>query len=289
MIRIATLGPEGTYSDTAVRLFGKRLGAEDIVIEYTTIPQAFRLVEKRECSYAIAPIENSVDGIIGTTIDFLIEHQDFVKVCDEIYIPIRHRLAAKSRLNYPEIERIYSHPSAINQCASKLSERAPQAKIIPVSSTTEAARMAMEDPTGRSAAICSQSAICLYGLTVISEDIQDYEENYTRFFAAGLTDGEPTGNDRTLLAIRYGEDKPGVLYGLISEFASRNINLTFIQSRPYKIRPNQYVLVIEAVGHKRDPIVEEALKAIDRRIKALDGWKKILGSYPRRSIEEIFE
>ena len=105
-------------------------------------------------------------------------------------------------------------------------------------------------------------------------------------FVCGLTDSPPTGNDRTLLAVRFGVNRPGQLHEITGFFAENNIDLTFVQSRPYKVRPQEYVLIFEMIGHKSEPGLKNALNKVEQNVRATDGWKKVLGSYPHRKKEE---
>lgn len=288
-LRIATLGPQGTYSERASRHFVKRLGMEPDRVEFffTTVLNSLRMVQNRQADYAVIPAENMIDGLIGSTFDALIEFQDFVKVCDEIHLPINHILAAPSNVKWDGIARIYSHPSALNQCQNRLADLFPGVELIAVASTAAAAELAAKDTTATSAAICCNDTAQINRLAVYETDIQDYTVNETRFIVCGLTDAEPTGNDRTLLAVRYGANQPGQLYQTAKYFAEAAIDLAFVQSRPYKVKPQEYVLIYELIGHKSDPRVEQALKNVELQVRASNGWKKILGSYPKRERETI--
>lgn len=290
-MKIATLGPHGTYSEWAAKLFAKRLhlDSEELSIICTTVNNSLRMVQNNQVDYAVVPVENMIDGLIGSTFDALLEYQDFVKVCDEIHLPISHVLAAHPGISWNAIDKIYSHPSALNQCQNRLSELFPKADLIPVASTAEAAQRITGDSAHRSAAICNRLTAETNGLSIFTEEIQDYPLNETRFFVCSLHDGQPTGNDRTLIAVRYGINRPGQLYQSAQYFAENQIDLTFIQSRPYKIKPQEYVLIYEFIGHKSYPHVENALKSIELQVRATNGWKKILGSYPKREREDINE
>jgi prephenate dehydratase len=286
LVKIATLGPRGTYSEEASRRYAQRFGRTSPEIEFTTVERSLRYVEERMVDVAIIPVENMVDGVVGSTLDALIEHHDFVKVCDEVNIRIRHVLAASSNIPLEDIRKVYSHSSALSQCSGTLSNLMPAAILVPVGSTGEAAEMVKNCGEYGSAAICSHQAAREYGLAILDENIQDYIENMTRFMVCALTDSPYTGSDKTLMAIRPGRDKPGILYELLKGLAEARVNLTFIQSRPYKIRPNEYVFVVEMDGHKVLPNIKGALLDIDRQVREDDGWKKVLGSYPRRGLEE---
>ena len=288
-MKIATLGPQGTYSQQAALLFAKRLSPSandtDIELVFTTINNSLRLVQNYQADYAVVPAENMIDGLIGSTFDALIEFQDFVKVCDEVSLSIKHSLGAAPGANWNKIQHIYSHPSALNQCQNQLEELFPQATLIPLVSTAEAAERVLHDQSLSSAAICSPASIKAHGLDVFPEEIQDYLLNETRFLACSLTDSAPTGNDRTLLAVRYGENHPGQLYQTAKYLADVQVDLTFIQSRPYKVKPQEYVLIYEFKGHKAQPQVQAALRNIELQVRNSGGWKKILGSYPKRERE----
>lgn len=288
MLKIAILGPQGTYSEQAALRFAKRLKIppEQTELIYTNVHNSLRLVQNLQADYAVVPVENMIDGLIGTTFDTLIEFQDFVKVCDEIHLPISHVLAAPSNFDWSKLTRIYSHPSAINQCQIRLSELFPKADLIPILSTAEAAQNVFRDPLLNSAAICNSETANANQMIVFSQTIQDYPFNETRFLICALMDGEPTSNDRTLMAVRFGSNQPGQLFQITKFFADAKIDLTFIQSRPYKIKPQEYVLIFEFKGHKSAPEVENALKNIEMLVRVSDGWKKILGSYPKRERDE---
>ena len=288
-MKIATLGPKGTYSEQAALKFARRLNIPIAQLEiiYTTTNNSLRLVQNRKADYAVLPAENMLDGIIGATFDALIEFQDFVKVNDEIHLPIAHVLAASPQVKWGEIKQIYSHPTALNQCQNHLEELFPKANLIPVDSTAEAAQKVLADHSSQSAAICSPEAAKTNHMNVFNDKIQDFSYNETRFFACALTDSAPSGNDRTLLAVRYGTNQPGQLFQTAKHLAESNVDLTFIQSRPYKVKPQEYVIILEFSAHKSDPFVEAALKNIEIQVRSSDGWKKILGSYPKREREEI--
>ncbi len=284
---IATLGPQGTYSEQAALAFANRISsaAADNEFIFTTINNSLRLVQNYQADYAIVPAENMIDGLIGPTFDALIEYQDFVKVCDEIHLSIKHSLGAAPGVKWDKIQYIYSHPSALNQCQNHLEELFPQATLIPLVSTAEAAIRVLQDQSLTTAAICSPSSVEAYGLVTYEGEIQDYFFNETRFWVCSLTDSAPTGNDRTLLAVRYGENRPGQLYQTAKFLADAQVDLTFIQSRPYKVKPQEYVLIYEFIGHKSQPEIQTALRHIELQVRNSDGWKKILGSYPKRERE----
>ena len=278
-MRIATLGPKGTFSEEAALVYQQRTTgrAEPGRIKFFSIPECLQQVESYKADRAVLPAENMVDGIIGITFDSLIEFHDFVKVCDEVHVQIKYVLAGGIK-SLGEVEKIYSHPSALNQCVHNLEKLLPSRPQTPASSTAEAAVKAVEEPSA--AALCSPRTAEEYGLNILHANLADYPNNQTRFFVCGLTDSPPTGNDRTLLAVRFGENRPGQLHEITGYFAGCGIDLTFVQSRPYKVRPQEYVLLFEMIGHKSDPELKSALQKIEQAVRASNGWKKVLGSYP---------
>ncbi|HBR27849.1 MAG TPA: hypothetical protein DD734_09295 [Firmicutes bacterium] len=284
-MRIVTLGPKGTFSEEAALLYQQRSGARDRQPEigFDTILGCFEQLEAQQVERIVLPAENMVDGIIGLTFDLLLEKHDFIKVCDEVHVKIRHVLASR-RGEASALTAVLSHPSALNQCAHNLAAHFSQTQQIPVSSTGEAAfRAANEDGL---AALCSPPTARQYGLKIIRDQMEDYPQNQTRFFVCALTDAPPTGQDRTLLAVRFGSNHPGQLATITQILAEHGIDLTFVQSRPYKIKPQDYVLCFEMDGHRTDPSLKQAFARIEEYVRKTGGWKRILGSYPRRESEE---
>ncbi|NLC54109.1 MAG: ACT domain-containing protein [Firmicutes bacterium] len=284
-MQIVTLGPKGTFSEEAALIYQKRISGQTAPenIRFSNIFDCLQAVESYQADRAVLPAENMVDGIIGLTFDALIEFHDFIKVNDEVHVNIKYVLAGQ--MDQPKkVKTIVSHPSALNQCAQNLERLFPSIMPVPVASTAEAAVKATEE-TGV-AALCSPRTAQEYGLNILHENLADYPDNETRFFVCGLTDHAPTGNDRTLLAVRFGANRPGQLYEITGFFADNGVDLAFVQSRPYKVRPQEYVLLFEMVGHKSEPGLKRALHQIEQKIRQTNGWKKVLGSYPRRKKEE---
>lgn len=285
-MRIVTLGPKGTFSEEAALLYYRRMQGRETKpeIEFATILGCLEQLENHQVDRAVLPAENMVDGIIGLTFDLLIEKHDFIKVCDEVHVKISHVLASRSGLA-TQIKEIISHPSALNQCASHLTADFPLLPQIPVASTAEAAARAVQED--RVAALCSPQTAKQYGLKIIKEQMEDYRSNQTRFFVCGLTDTPPTGEDRTLLAVRFGINYPGQLFALSKAFMENQIDLTFVQSRPYKIKPQDYVIIFEMNGHRSEQRLKKAFAQIEDYVRKTGGWKRIIGSYPRREREEL--
>lgn len=281
-MRLITLGPQGTFSEEAAKRFYVRAQSDSpLTLNYATIPGCLQGVKRFQADYAVLPAENMVDGIIGTTFDALIDFHDSIKVCDELHLSVQLVLAAAPGVNLSDVRVVLSHPSPLSQCGNNLTKLVPGVIQQPTESTAAAAETVKSRTD--SVAICSPDTAEKYGLTVLQDSLADYPQNETRFLVCALADSPPTGDDRTLLAVRFGANHPGQLHQITGILADRGIDLSFVQSRPYKVRPQDYVLLFELVGHKNDPQVEKGLALIEQLVRKTDGWKIILGSFPHRA------
>lgn len=268
-VRVAYLGPEGTYTHLAAR---RQFGLSARALPAGTIAAVFDEVERGAAEFGVVPVENSTEGVVNHTLDTFVESE--LKISAEIVIPVSHCLVARPGLEPAGVERVYSHPQALAQCRRWLATHLPRAALVEASSTAEAARRAAEDAAG--AAVASEMAARLHELSVLRQSIEDVTGNMTRFLVIGREQAEPTGRDRTsvLLATR---DAPGSLYRVLGGFAERGLNMTKIESRPSRRRPWEYVFFVDLDGHQEDPAVAEALEAVRGHCELL----KVLGSYPR--------
>ncbi len=267
-IRVAFLGPEATFSHiAALQYFGT--SAQFISVE--TIVDVFEEVSAERAHFGVVPIENSIEGVVATTLDAIYEYH--LKVCGEIYQPISHHLMNQTgRLE--DIKKILSHPQAIAQCRKWLRKRLPSVPVEPVSSTALAAKWAAVDPSV--AAIASLMAAKLYHLQIVAKNIEDIKGNSTRFWVIGKKVVPPTGEDKTSLLFSVA-DRPGALFDVLRCFAKRSINLTKIESRPSKDEPWKYVFFLDCEGHADDPIITECLEEMKNYCLQVI----FLGSYPR--------
>jgi chorismate mutase/prephenate dehydratase len=199
-----------------------------------------------------------------------------VMICGEVMIQVSHGLLSQS--GKPEdIRKIYSHPSALEQCRKWLRKNFPNAEVAETVSTAKAAQMATENP--KTAAIASSLAAHLYGLKVIESQIEDYLKNYTRFLVIGLQTNKRTGRDKTSILFSISH-APGSLYQALKSFSEKGINLTKIESRPVKNRPWEYVFFLDFESHATDTPIREGMAELEQSTLFL----KLLGSYPRRSL-----
>ncbi len=264
-MKVGVLGPEGTNTEAAALRLGY---TEDQLRYYITIEEEGNDIINGTIDCGVMPLENSLEGSVGTTLDLLLHLN--VQIVKEIIIPIHHSLAA---LQGADIEVVYSHWQAIAQC-SKFSRRFGK-EVIAVSSTSNAARIASQDR--RAAAITSYSAAQRYGLQILREDIQDFKDNFTRFIVVAQ-EGSVRNEEqkyKTSVAIKLTSNKPGALYEALYGFARRKINLTKIESRPTKKALGDYLFYIDMEGHFEDKTIKETLDELRPQVQML----KVLGSY----------
>ncbi|MGB9936673.1 MAG: prephenate dehydratase [Methanobacterium sp.] len=263
--KIGFLGPSGTYAEEAA----SKLEGE--LIAYDSIMEVMKAIELENVAIGVVPIENSIEGPVGVTLD-LITHDYDLKIQNEIILSISHNLLLNDESSIEDIELVYSHAQALSQCR-KFIEKI-KAKPVATPSTSGAAEMVKGNLN--SAAIGTKKAADLYGLKVAAENIQDYADNSTRFIVLGKNDQEPTGHDKTSIVFSLIEDRPGGLYDVLGAFAKCSVNLTKIESRPSKKKLGNYVFFIDFQGHKEDKEVKNILNNIKNKISYI----KILGSYP---------
>ena len=268
-IRVAYLGPQGTFSEQAVRQhFGARVAAEPAA----TIDEAFRSAESGAAQFAVAPVENSSDGAVGRTLDLLLTTP--LRICGEIDLRVRQNLLSRAK-GLKQIGKVYSHAQSLAQCNGWLGQHLPNAERIPVGSNAEAARRAAKGKGA--AAIAGESAAALYKLNVMARGIEDDPNNTTRFLVLGQVDAGPTGRDRTSL-VMSAENKPGAVHALLTPIAANGVSMSRIESRPARARSArwEYVFFIDVEGHQADAKVAAAIAELRQRAPFL----KVLGSYP---------
>jgi len=269
-LKIGFLGPEGTFSQTAVY---KHFGHSARALALSTIDEVFHEVEAGHADFGVVPIENSTEGSVNHTLDrFLVSP---LRICGEVELRIRQNLMGKMR-SLREVKRICSHPQSLAQCRQWLKEHLPDIEIIPESSNAEAARRARDEKG--TAAIAGETASEVYRLTILAADIEDRPDNSTRFLVIGRRTFGRSGNDRTTLLVSTGHtEAPGALYRLLEPLAKNRVSLTRIESRPSQRRKWDYVFFIDLKGHIDDTPVARALE----RLKSRASLFRVLGSYPR--------
>jgi chorismate mutase/prephenate dehydratase len=266
-LTIAYLGPEGTFSEAAaVKHFGHAVKG----LPCTSIDEVFRGVERGEAHYGVAPVENSTEGAVSRTLDLMLGTS--LRICGEVQLRVRQQLMRQIPA-MAGIQVVYSHAQSLAQCHEWLAKNLPGVEAIPVSSNSEAAHMAAEDPS--SAAIASELAAERYGLNIIGRNIEDDANNTTRFLVLSREAAAPSGRDKTSIVLST-ENRPGALLDILTPLAQRNIGMSKLESRPARNRAWEYVFYLDLDGHCDSPNIQDALRELEGKCAFL----KVLGAYP---------
>lgn len=266
--KVSYFGPEGSFTNlAALKYFGR---STDLVPE-GYISKVFQAVEHQQADYGVVPIENSTEGIVGTTLDCFTDSA--LNIMGEITLPVSHHLMGRVG-SVKGIRRLYSFPQATAQCRNWLEQNLPHIPVIEAESTARAAERAGED--GESAAIAAEYAAEVYGLKILKRHIEDNANNMTRFLVIAGKSPPRSGQDKTSVLFSV-KDEVGVLYRMLEPFYKNHINLTKIESRPLKKKVWEYVFFLDMDGHSEEKRVREAIRALEKRCRFL----KLLGSYPK--------
>ncbi len=274
-LRIAFLGPAGTFAHAALRTLP--VAADATLLPLATVTQAIDAVRSGEADGALVPLENSVEGAVPATLDELAGGMPLV-IAEETYLPVLFDLLARSGTQLSRVRTVATHPHAEAQTRRWLLANLPAAQLALVGSTAAGAQ---EVARGEyDAAVAPPVAGELYQLVSLAHDIADNRSAVTRFvlLTRPSQPPPPTGNDRTTLVAYLRADHAGALLEILTEFATRGVNLTRIESRPTKERIGQYCFSIDCEGHVADERVGDALAALKRTCADV----RYLGSYPRR-------
>jgi len=277
--RVAFLGPGGTFSEDALIAATGDADVDDIA--KPTIFDAIRAVADGEVERALVPFENSIEGSVRVTLDALAFDVDGVAIVGEHDHPIRHALITKPGVSMGEIEVVLSHPQANAQCARFIRGRLPEADVRAVSSTAEAVR-SVSLSKAPWAALGAPSAARLYDCEVLAEGVEDAPDNVTRFVWLAR-EGDAAAREEqgdawrtTLVFSELGADHPGALVEALTEFSSRAVNLTRIESRPLRRGLGRYLFFVDLEGRSDDETVAAAIAGLRGKAEQV----RILGSYP---------
>ena len=286
-MRVGYFGPEGTFTHEALIAALRQapgVSAPELVA-LPTIYDTVMAVHSCAVDGALVPIENSLEGSVNATLDALAIETDEVAIVGEVVHPIRHCLIAKRELELDEIDTVVSHPQATAQCARFIRTRLSEARVLNGASTADAVRMVAEHDGGW-AALGNRLAAERYGCRVLRANVEDSADNETRFVwlaRAGTPPGlpgereAPQGPWKTIIVFwGVGSDAPGWLVHCLNEFATRQVNLTRIESRPRKQGLGSYMFFLDLEGRDSEPDVEAALKALTRHVEVV----RVLGSFP---------
>jgi chorismate mutase / prephenate dehydratase len=268
--RVAHLGPMATFGhQAAVDRFGSAAELEPC----QTHAEVIAMVEKGAADYGLVAFENSTEGPVNEVLDRLVDTP--LQICAEVSLPIAHTLLSRAT-SLKTIKRVLCHPQTAGQTRLWLAEHLPGVAVLPATSNGKAAELAAQDTTGTVAAVGPRIAGEVYRLNVLADNIQDIAGNVTRFLVLARTASEgATGRDKTAVVFSI-RDRVGALRDLAEGFATNEVNLSSIQSRPSKRRAWDYVFFVELDGHISEVKVRRALRKAEEHTVFL----KVLGSWP---------
>ncbi len=275
-LRVAFLGPAGTFSEDALR--AATAGTEIAAQPTATVHDAILAVASGEADRALVPFENAIEGSVRPTLDTLAFDARGVTIAGEHDHPIRHALIARTEVELSAIEAVVSHPQPSAQCARFLREELPGTEVRPAASTADAVREVSESDRPW-AAIAAASAAEVYGCVVLREGVEDEPDNVTRFVWIAPEGIRAEGNGEwrtTLIFSELGADHPGALVEALTEFSDREVNLVRIESRPLRRGLGRYMFFVDLDGADTDPVVAEAIGALRDKAENV----RVLGSYP---------
>ncbi len=270
-LRIAYLGPEATFTHQAAR---QTFGRSGRYLAAETIGDVFTMVGQGYADMGVAPVENSNEGVVTSTLDLLVDSDQ--QIAGEIILPIRLMLISREQ-SLDTVRTVYSHPQALAQCRQWLERNLSEAKLKDTRSTAEAVSLCSE--VKGTAAVGGELAAELYDVPILVADIGDWDENLTRFLVFSNRMSEPTGDDKTSIVLSI-KDRVGALYEILKPFGDNGINLTKIESRPSRKKAWDYLFFVDLEGHRDEPKVKETLKRVGEYCEDM----KILGSYPRGTV-----
>ena len=284
-MRIGYLGPEGTFSEIAT----KTAFPKGNLYTYKTIPECMESVVNKEVDYCVVPIENSIEGSVNMTMDYLF-HKRELPIVAEVVVPIKQHLMMHpcQTDKWKNITHVHSHPQAISQCHHFLKDTIPNAERVFESSTALAAEWVKNHPEENLVAIGNEAAAKLYGLTIVRRNVHDYQNNHTRFVILSRNpsklklDHSDVLKNKTTMIVTLPANTPGSLHQVLSAFMWRKINLSKIESRPTKTGLGNYFFIIDAEMLMDDVLIP----GVKAELEALGCNVSIIGSYPCYGVEE---
>lgn len=290
--RVGYLGPEGTFTEEALLASVEAGSVEPVALR--TIYDTIVALAQGEVEWAVVPIENSLDGSVSVTLDLLATEDGGLEIVGEALLSVRHSLIACDDVGLEEIETVLTHPQVPGQCERFLRGELGHARVLAASSTAEAVRLVCAGARREQAALGTVLAAEIYGGTVIRRDVQDRDDNETRFvWLARVAEGEDRDTRRpsevpplrsrgaegewktSLVFWGPGADSPGWLVRCLDEFGQRELNLTKIESRPRRERMGSYMFFVDLQGRIGDPAVAQAVAGL----RDICGQARVLGSY----------
>ena len=274
--QIAYLGPQASFSEMAADIFCGKYKISAYPNPQKTIRQVIEFVDTNPNTLGVIPLENSIEGSVREALDHLmITINPNIRILAQTIMPIKHCLLSRTTEFY-SITGVISHPQALAQCQNFIHDEMPMnLNLIEAASTAEAAR-SLANYNLTYAAIGSEKTAEVYNLNILRENINDDKNNQTRFALIGDFETQETGNDKTSLIFAT-ENKPGALLEILHIFHQNDINLSYISSRPSKIKFGDYNFIVTFDGHVKNPKILHTLK----EIKEKTTFMRFFGSYEK--------
>jgi len=274
--QIAYLGPQGSFSEMAADVFCGKYKISAYPTPQTTIRKVIEFVDTNPNTLGVIPLENSIEGSVREALDHLmITINPNIRILSQTIMPIRHCLLSRTTEFY-SITGVISHPQALAQCQNFIHDEMPRnLNLIEAASTAEAAR-SLANYNLTYAAIGSEKTAEIYNLNILKENINDDKNNQTRFALIGDFETKETGNDKTSLIFAT-ENKPGALLEILHIFYENDINLSYISSRPSKLKFGDYNFIVNFDGHIKNTKILNTLK----QVKEKTTFMRFFGSYEK--------
>ncbi|MHB9032139.1 MAG: prephenate dehydratase [Anaerolineae bacterium] len=276
VLRAAFQGEHGAYSEAAALAL---LGADTEAVPYASFDEVFAAVEEGKLDRAIVPVENSLAGSIHRNYDLLL--QNHLYIVGEHNLRVSHCLIVNPGVQLGDIRRVYSHPQALAQCENSLRSLGSQVQVIASQDTAGSVKLLQDEGWRDAAAVASEYAAQIYGMTILRRDMEDDPNNYTRFLNLArepLAIGDLPSPELCKTSIAFaGKNEPGLLFRCLSAFALRNIDLTKIESRPLRGVPWEYIFYIDFSGHLGETRCQRAIDHLGEMATLF----RMFGSYPR--------
>ena len=278
-MKIAFLGPQASFTQLAC----SQIFPDNEIIPQSSILDCFTAVINSDVEKAVVPLENSIEGTVSMTLDYLYDF-DGIHIETEVVMPIAHHL-----MIHPEAENfdtIISHPQALAQTFHFRQDHFKNTETRDFSSTAAAAKLVSENPKEKWAAVANSYAAKLYGLKIIHSNIQDFEQNHTKFIVISKKNHQlqldiPKTSEKTSLLVTLPEDHAGGLHQVLSVFAWRQMNLSKIESRTLKTGLGNYFFFMNIANEWHPILSENALKELE----SIGATVKFLGHYNEYLLE----
>ena len=264
---VACQGIEGAYSQIAC----DRLFKAPSILYFQSFDHVFKAVESGMCQYGILPIENSTAGSVNAVYDLMIRHN--FSIVRSARLKVSHNLLAKPGTKLEDIRDVYSHEQALHQCAGYLAGLKNVAVHV-VENTAVAARMVAQSDRSDVAALSSRLCAEQYDLEIVRDNVQDQDNNYTRFICISKKPEIYPGADRTSLMMTL-PHKPGTLYNVLAKFYALNINLQKLESRPLPNREFEFMFYFDVEASVYAPEMEKLFRDLEAESEQL----RYLGTY----------